>query len=102
MVIRVEKKKNFVAMSNYHLKDKSLSLKAKGLLSLILSLPDNWQYNQKGLASLSTDGLDSIRSTLKELESHGYVTRKRIRSPEGFLGPMEYTIREIPLGAAEA
>lgn len=99
MVIRVEKNKNFVVMSNYHLRDKKLTLKAKGLLSIILSLPDDWQYNQKGLASLSTDGLDSVRSTLKELERHGYVTRARIRSPEGFLGEMEYTIREIPLDA---
>lgn len=99
MVIRVEKNKNFVVMSNYHLRDKRLSLKAKGLLSIILSLPDDWKYNQKGLTSLSTDGLDAVRSTLKELESHGYVTRKRLRSSEGFLGEMEYTIREIPLGA---
>ena len=98
MVIRVEKKKNFVAMSNYHLRDKTLSLKAKGLLSMILSLPDNWQYNQKGLASLSTDGVDSVRSTLKELGSHGYVTRERIRTPEGCLAGMEYIIREIPEG----
>ena len=98
MVIRVEKNKNFVVMCNYHLKDKSLSLKAKGLLSIILSLPDDWKYNQKGLASLSTDGLDSIRTTLKELEHHGYVRRERIRTPEGCLGGMEYIIREVPEG----
>jgi hypothetical protein len=85
-------------MCNHRLKNKELSLKAKGLLSIMLSLPDSWHYNIKGLASLSRDGIDAVRATLKELEAHGYVTRNRLRTPEGFLSDMEYIIREIPEG----
>lgn len=62
-VFRVERTKNFTVMSNHHLKDKALTLKAKGLLSIMLSLPDEWDYNLKGLATLSRDGLDSVRSS---------------------------------------
>lgn len=65
-------------MSNSHLKDRSISLKAKGLLSLILSLPDGWVYTIKGLATLSSDGLDSTRAALKNLEDHGYVVRRQL------------------------
>ena len=65
-VFRVERNKNFTVMANYHLKDKRLSLKAKGLMSVMLSLPDDWNYNMKGLARLSKDGLDSVRSTVNE------------------------------------
>ena len=65
--------KNFTVMANYHLKDKRLSLKAKGLLSVMLSLPDDWNYNLKGLARLSMDGLDSVRSTVNELERYGFL-----------------------------
>ena len=97
-VFRVERNRNFTVMCNHHLKNKELSLKAKGLLSIMLSLPDSWHYNIKGLASLSRDGIDAVRATLKELEAHGYVTRNRLRTPEGFLSDMEYIIREIPEG----
>jgi hypothetical protein len=97
-VFRVERNRNFTVMCNHHLKNKELSLKAKGLLSIMLSLPDSWHYNIKGLASLSRDGIDAVRATLKELEAHGYVTRNRLRKPEGFLSDMEYIIREIPEG----
>lgn len=74
-IFRVERTKNYTVMSNQHFKNKSLSLKAKGLLSLMLSLPDDWNYNMQGLASLSRDGIDSVRSAIKKLEHHGYVQR---------------------------
>ena len=66
-IFRVERTKNYTVMSNQHFKNKSLSLKAKGLLSLMLSLPDDWNYNMQGFASLSRDGIDSVRSAIKEL-----------------------------------
>ena len=96
-VFRVERTKNFTVMANYHLKDRRLSLKAKGLLSVMLSLPDDWNYNMKGLARLSKDGLDSVRSTVNELERYGYVTRHRIRTETGQLADTEYLVRERPL-----
>ena len=76
-VFRVEKTKDFTVMSNHHLRNVSLSLKAKGLLSLMLSLPDNWDYTTKGLAHICKDGVDSISSAIKELEKQGYLTRRR-------------------------
>lgn len=97
-VFRVEKNKNFTVMSNYHLKDQKLSLKAKGLLSVMLGLPPDWNYNMKGLATLSKDGVDAVRTAIKELEHHGYVTRRRIRNEYGWLEDVEYIIREIPEG----
>ena len=69
-IFRVERTKNYTVMSNQHFKNKSLSLKAKGLLSLMLSLPDDWNYNMQGLASLSRDGIDSVLSAIKELNHH--------------------------------
>ena len=71
-VIRVEKNKNFTTMSNYHLRDKELSLKAKGLLSQILSLPENWDYSVRGLVAICLEGKDCIVTTLQELERKGY------------------------------
>ena len=100
-VFRVERNKNFTVMANYHLKDKRLSLKAKGLLSVMLSLPDDWNYNMKGLSRLSRDGLDSVRSTVNELERFGYVTRHRIRTESGQLADTEYLVRERPLDQEE-
>ncbi len=100
-VFRVERTKNFTVMANYHLKDKRLSLKAKGLLSVMLSLPDNWNYNMKGLAKLSRDGLDSVRSTVNELERYGYVSRRRIRTETGQLADTEYLVRECPIDQAD-
>ena len=79
-IFRVERTKNFTVMSNHHFKNKNLTLKAKGLLSLMLSLPDDWNYNMQGLATLSRDGIDSVRSAIKELEHHGYVERHRLRN----------------------
>ena len=74
-IFRVERTKNYTVMSNQHFKNKSLSLKAKELLSLMLSLPDDRNYNMQGLASLRRDGIDSVRSAIKELVHHGYVQR---------------------------
>ena len=96
-VFRVEKTKDFTVMSNHHLRNVSLSLKAKGLLSLMLSLPDNWDYTTKGLAHICKDGVDSISSTIKELEKHGYLTRHRLRDAHGRLGDIEYVIHEKPV-----
>ena len=95
-VFRVEKTKDFTVMCNHHLRNVKLSLKAKGLLSLMLSLPEDWDYTTKGLACICKDGVDSIGSALKELEQHGYLTRKRIRFENGRLGDIEYTIHEKP------
>ena len=95
-VCRVEKNKNYTTMSNYHLRDMSLSLKAKGLLSLMLSLPENWDYTMKGLARICKDGIDSISGGIRELEAHGYLIRARVRGANGQLGSIEYTILEQP------
>ena len=95
-VFRVEKTRNYTVMSNYHLRDKSLSLKAKGLLSLMLSLPEEWDYTTKGLAYICKDGVDSIRTAVRELESAGYIVRQRERHADGMLGGIEYTILEQP------
>ena len=78
-VFRVEKMRNYTVMSNQHLRDKRLSLKAKGLLSLMLSLPENCDYTTKGLARICKDGVDSICTTVRELEDTGYIVRKRER-----------------------
>ena len=95
-VFRIEKTRDYTVMSNYHLRDMSLSLKAKGLLSLMLSLPENWDYTMKGLARICKDGIDSISGGIRELEAHGYLIRSRVRSANGQLGSIEYTILEQP------
>lgn len=98
-VFRVEKTKDFTVMSNHHLRNTDLSLKAKGLLSLMLSLPEDWDYTTKGLAHICKDGVDSISTALKELERHRYLTRQRLRYENGQLGDIEYTIHEKPVTA---
>ena len=95
-VFRIEKTRDYPVMSNYHLRDMSLSLKAKGLLSLMLSLPENWDYTMKGLARICKDGIDSISGGIRELEAHGYLIRARVRGANGQLGSIEYTILEQP------
>lgn len=97
-VFRVEKTRNYTVMSNQHLRDKRLSLKAKGLLSLMLSLPEDWDYTTKGLARICKDGVDSICATVRELEGAGYIVRARERHADGTLGGIEYTILEQPRG----
>lgn len=95
-VFRIEKTRDYTVMSNHHLRNTELSLKAKGLLSLMLSLPDNWDYTTKGLARICKDGVDSICAAVRELEEHGYVIRERVRGANGQLGSIEYTILEQP------
>ena len=93
-VIRVVKNCNYTTLSNYHFRDKRLSWKAKGLLSTMLSLPDDWNYTIEGLASLSDDGIKSTNSGLAELERCGYLVRKQLRDENGHFIAMEYTIYE--------
>lgn len=95
-VCRIEKTKDYTVMANHHLRNKDLSLKAKGLLSLMLSLPEDWDYTVKGLAYICKDGIDSINGTIKELEATGYMHRQRVRNDRGQLTTVEYTIREYP------
>ena len=95
-VFRIDKTRDYTVMSNHHLRNTELSLKAKGLLSLMLSLPDNWDYTTKGLARICKDGVDSICAAVRELEEHGYVIRERVRGANGQLGSIEYTILEKP------
>ena len=95
-VFRIEKARDYTVMSNYHLRDRSLSLKAKGLLSLMLSLPEDWDYTMNGLARICKDGIGSISGGIRELEAHGYLIRVRVRGANGQLGSVEYTILEQP------
>ena len=96
-VCRVERTGDYTTMSNHHLRNEKLSLKAKGLLSLMLSLPETWDYTVKGLAHISKEGVDGITGTIKELERAGYVERHRIRDSAGRLRTTEYIIREFPV-----
>ena len=100
-VFRVEKNKNYTVMSNYHLKDKGLSLKSKGLLSVILSLPENWNYTTRGLAAISKEGVDSIGTALKELEKTGYLVRNKVRDARGRITNTEYIVYEYPRGSPD-
>lgn len=95
-VIRINKTKNYTVLSNYHFKEKEMSLKAKGLLSLMLSLPDDWNYSISGLVKLSKDGKDSVMSALSELEKFGYLLRTRVQNEKGRFSGVEYYIYEQP------
>ncbi len=95
-VFRIEKTRDYTVMSNHHLRDKSLSLKAKGLLSLMLSLPEEWDYTTKGLARICKDGVDSICAGVRELERAGYIVRNRLRDSKGKIVDVEYIIYETP------
>ena len=92
-IFRAIKNKNYTCMANYHLQDKNLSLKAKGMLSIMLSLPEDWDYSAKGLESLSTDGNTSVRNTLKELEDNHYLIRERVFE-NGKIVDWKYTVFE--------
>lgn len=100
-VFRVERTQNYTVMSNYHLRDKTISFKAKGLLSLMLSLPEDWDYTLVGLTRISLEGKDAIRAAVVELEKAGYVTRSRVRNEKGHLQGTEYVIRERPVFSAQ-
>lgn len=95
-VFRIEKTRDYTVMANHHLRNTALSLKAKGLLSLMLSLPEDWDYTTKGLARICRDGVDSICATVRELEDAGYIIRERVRNANGRLGSIEYTIWSSP------
>jgi len=99
-VMRVEKNSNYTVMANYHLRDKRLSLKAKGLLSVMISLPAEWDYTLAGLAYISKEGVSAIRAAIQELEENGYVTRARLRNEAGQLGDTEYTIMDKEVNIA--
>ena len=95
-VFRIDKTRDYTVMSNYHLRDKNLSCKACGLLSKMLSLPEEWDYTTRGLARICKDGVDSIGTALKELETRGYLVRKRLRDGKGRIMDTEYVIYETP------
>lgn len=95
-VFRIHKTDNYTVMSNTHFKEKEMSLKAKGLLSLMLSLPDTWNYSVTGLVKLSKDGKDSVMSALGELENFGYLTRTQVVNDKGQFAGIEYNIFEEP------
>ena len=95
-VIRVEKNRNYTVIHNEFLRNKELSLKSKGLLSLILSLPDDWQYSINGLVSICKENITAVRNSLKELESHGYVVIEKTKNERGHF-IYNYTIYETPV-----
>ena len=95
-VFRVEKTNSYTVMSNHHLRNPDLTLKAKGLLSLMLSLPENWDYTLKGLSCICRENVDAIRTAVWELEKAGYITRRQGRDEKGKMTAIEYTIYEFP------
>ena len=95
-VFRIEKTKNYTVMSNHHLRNAALTLKAKGLLSQMLSLPENWDYTLAGLSRINLEQIDAIREAVKELERAGYITRSRLRDDRGQLKGADYIIHEQP------
>lgn len=96
-VFRIERTKDYTVMSNCHLRDKRLSLKAKGLLSQMLSLPEDWDYTLSGLAYINRENIDAIRQAIKELEAAGYIVRSRKRDEKGRLQGSDYVIYEKPV-----
>ncbi len=89
-VFRIEKTRDYTVMANHHLKNRELTLKAKGLMSVLLSLPDDWDYTLVGLSRISREGVDAIREGVKELERAGYMIRNRVRNEKGQLTDTEY------------
>ncbi len=95
-VFRIERTRDYTVMSNHHLRDKALSLKSKGLLSMMLSLPEDWNYTTRGLAKICKEGVDAIGGALRELESAGYIVRHQLRDRQGRISDTEYVIYEQP------
>ena len=95
-VFRIERTRDYTVMCNHHLKNPALSLKAKGLLSMMLSFPDEWNYSERGLASICKEGVDAIHSAIKELEANGYMERHQLRGKGGRIVDTEYVIYERP------
>ena len=94
-VFKIEKSKDYTIMSNYHLRDRNLSYKAKGLLSFMLSLPDDWDYSLAGLCSISKESRDGIRAILNELKEHHYLEIEKVRGEKGYF-EYNYLIYEKP------
>ena len=95
-VFRIERTRDYTVMSNHHLRNGNLSLKAKGLLSMMLSLPDDWNYTTRGLAKICKEGVDAIGGALRELEQAGYIVRHQLRDAQGRISDTEYVIYEQP------
>ena len=95
-VFRIERTRDYTVMSNHHLRNGKLSLKAKGLLSMMLSLPEDWNYTTRGLAAICKEGVDAISGALRELETAGYIVRHQLRDRQGRISDTEYVIYEQP------
>ena len=95
-VFRIERTRDYTVMSNHHLRNQQLSLKAKGLLSMMLSLPEDWNYTTRGLAKICKEGVDAIGAALRELETTGYIVRHQLRDCQGRIRDTEYVIYEQP------
>ena len=95
-VFRIERTRDYTVMSNHHLRNANLSLKAKGLLSMMLSLPEDWIYTTRGLAKICKEGVDAIGAALRELEAAGYIVRHKLRDRQGRISDTEYVIYEQP------
>ena len=95
-VFRIERTRDYTVMSNHHLRNGKLSLKAKGLLSMMLSLPEDWNYTTRGLAAICKEGVDAIGGALRELETAGYIVRHQLRDRQGRISDTEYVIYEQP------
>lgn len=96
-VFRVNKVKDYTIMPNLHLRNRQLSLRAKGLLCQMLSMPPEWNFTLQGLAYINKEGLDAITTVIHELEQTGYITRARVRNEKGQLREMEYTVYSSPM-----
>ena len=95
-VFSIERTRDYTVMSNHHLRNANLSLKAKGLLSMMLSLPEDWNYTTRGLAKICKEGVDAIGAALRELEAAGYIVRHKLRDRQGRISDTEYVIYEQP------
>ena len=98
-VFRIEKSRDYTVMSNHHLRNNDLSLRAKGLLSQILSLPEDWDYTIAGLAKINKEGKDAVRAAVQELEKAGYIERRQKMGASGKFGGNEYVVYESPRSA---
>ena len=96
-VFRVERNSGYTVMSNHHLRNKELTLKAKGLLSQMLSLPEDWDYTLAGLSHINRESIDAIRTAVWELEKAGYILRQQGRDEKGKMTAIEYTMRDDAL-----
>ena len=95
-VFRIERTRDYTVMSNHHLRNANLSLKAKGLLSMMLSLPEDWNYTTRGLAKICKEGVDAIGAALRGMEAAGYIVRHKLRDRQGRISDTEYVIYEQP------